>query len=228
MQQFRQGPSVSTALKQPTEIAPSEDPRGQVRLASNTVVSQPGVQGVPGTTRPMSDDPLNYAASVASKEEVAPSVDPRDSTPRESVAAPSNLPPMEIPVARRGRDGRFDITFDHIKFDIEKDAPFDRSLLTDQVEMLSGEPIRIRGYILNTPYQEFSNFVLVRDNLECCFGPGAALYDCIIVKMRPGQTASYTVRPVTVEGVFKLSEMKDPFDESKTVAIYELQGEKVR
>ena len=42
--------------------------------------------------------------------------------------------------------------------------------------------------------------VLVRDNLECCFGPGAALYDCVMVRMNPGKTTNFSIRPVTVEG----------------------------
>jgi hypothetical protein len=69
-------------------------------------------------------------------------------------------------------------------------------------------------------------FVLVRDNLECCFGPGAALYDCVVVNMVEGQSAEFTTRPIAVEGVFSIDELRDP--EGKCLAIYHLQGEKVR
>jgi len=120
-----------------------------------------------------------------------------------------------------------DVTFDDIKFDIKKDAPFKRSMLTEKIEKLADSSIKIRGYILPSFQQKgIKQFVLVRDNMECCFGPGAALYDCIVVEMAPGKSASFTVRPVSVEGKFEISEFKDP--DGKHLAIYRLVGEEVK
>ncbi len=120
-----------------------------------------------------------------------------------------------------------DLTFDDIKFDIEKDGRFKREMLTDKIEGLDGKPIKIRGYILPSFTQKgIKQFVLVRDNLECCFGPGAALYDCILVDMAPGKSASYTIRPVSVEGKFEISEFKGP--DGKHLAIYRMVGEEVK
>ncbi len=225
MSQFENGPQTTSALGNAAERAPDYDPRFQD--AADSQLGSPDSTNIASNT----PEPSGTQSSVGlTSDEAAPTDDPRvlAANSSSSEGATVQKQPVEIPKARRGRDGRFDITFDHIKFEMEKEDPFDRSLLTSQVESLEGEPIRIRGYILNTPYQEFSQFVLVRDNLECCFGPGAALYDCIVVKMTPGKTANYTVRPVTVEGVFRVSEMKDPFDDSKIVAIYEMLGESVR
>jgi hypothetical protein len=135
-------------------------------------------------------------------------------TPKEPAAAPS---PARI----------VDQTFDDIKFDIEPDAPFDRSMLTDKVRDLDGKPIRIRGYILPTAQQRgIKQFVLVRDNQECCFGPGAALYDCILVRMQEGKSAEFSVRPVAVEGKFQVEEFYGP--DEKPLAIYRLDGEAVK
>lgn len=120
-----------------------------------------------------------------------------------------------------------DQTFDDIKFDIEPDAPFDRSMLTDKVRELDGKPIRIRGYILPTAQQRgIKQFVLVRDNQECCFGPGAALYDCILVTMRGDKSTEFSVRPVAVEGEFQVEEFYGPDD--KPLAIYRMAGEAVK
>lgn len=120
-----------------------------------------------------------------------------------------------------------DQTFDDIKFDIEPDAPFDRSMLTDKVRDLDGKRIRIRGYILPTAQQRgIKQFVLVRDNQECCFGPGAALYDCILVRMQGDKSAEFSVRPVAVEGEFKVEEFYGP--DEKPLAIYRLDGEAVK
>lgn len=120
-----------------------------------------------------------------------------------------------------------DKTFDDIKFDIEPGDPFDRSLLTDAIRELDGRRMRIRGYILPTAQKRgIEQFVLVRDNQECCFGPGAALYDCILVTMQEGETAEFSVRPVAVEGEFTIDEFYGP--DGAPLAIYRLAGESVR
>jgi hypothetical protein len=140
------------------------------------------------------------------------------SNPRASTTAPATL--------RTDARGITDITFDTIKFDMQKTEPFLRSMLTPTIEGLAEKRVRIRGYIL-PPFQQtgLTQFVLVRDNLECCFGPGAALYDCILVEMLPGKNTDYDVRPVAVEGVFKIEEFKGP--DGKHLAIYRLDGESV-
>jgi hypothetical protein len=135
-------------------------------------------------------------------------------TPKEPAATPAPAPIV-------------DQTFDDIKFDIEPDAPFDRSMLTDKVRELDGKRVRIRGYILPTAQQRgIKQFVLVRDNQECCFGPGAALYDCILVRMQGDKSAEFSVRPVAVEGEFKVEEFYGP--DEKPLAIYRLDGEAVK
>ena len=116
-----------------------------------------------------------------------------------------------------------DLTFDDLKFEMKKGDPFQRSMLTDKIERLHGERIRIRGFILPSfQASGITQFVLVRDNLECCFGPGAALYDCILVEMAPGKSTSFTVRPVAVEGVFAIKPLLGPG--GKQLAIYRLEG----
>ena len=120
-----------------------------------------------------------------------------------------------------------DITFDDIKFDIKKDARFKRSMLPKKIEKMSGQHVRIRGYILPGFVEKgIKQFVLVRDNMECCFGQGAALYDCILVEMAPGKSTSFTVRPVSVEGEFQIREFRGP--DGKHLAIYRLVGQKVK
>lgn len=119
-----------------------------------------------------------------------------------------------------------DLTFDDIKFDMTKGDPFERSLLTKKIEELNGQKIRIRGFMLPSYQQKgITQFVLVRDNMECCFGPGAALCDCIMVDMK-GSTATFTVRPISVEGVFKIQEFLDP--DGNVLAIFHMDATKVK
>ncbi len=123
-----------------------------------------------------------------------------------------------------------DITFDDIKFDIEKDGAFERKMLTQEIEALDKKTLQIRGYILPASVFKQSGieeFVLVRDNMECCFGPGAALFDCIIVRMEKGKTADFTTRPVAVKGKFEIKEFKYP-DSEEHYAIYSMIANEVR
>jgi hypothetical protein len=124
-------------------------------------------------------------------------------------------------------DRSYDKTFDDLRFEMRLDEPFRRELLTDSIEAMFGQRMRIRGYMFPTAQKSgLREFVLVRDNQECCFGQGAALYDCIFVAMRPGQTAEYSIRPVAVEGTFEFNEIVGP--DGRHLAIYRLEADSAR
>ncbi|NDC63163.1 MAG: DUF3299 domain-containing protein [Planctomycetia bacterium] len=134
---------------------------------------------------------------------------------------PPAVSPTEAPAARPR-----EITFDDVKLDMRKGDPFSRDLVPGRVVALDGQLVRIRGYILPSFQQSgLTQFVLVRDNQECCFGPGAALHDCVVVRMRPGRSTNFSIRPVAVAGVFRLEELRGPG--GKHLAIYAMEGEAV-
>jgi hypothetical protein len=120
-----------------------------------------------------------------------------------------------------------EVTFDDIKLELQKGDPFTPDALTEKVKALDGKNIRIRGYILPSFQQNgIKQFILVRDNMECCFGPGALLHDCIVVEMVPPATTSFSTRPVSVEGTFTIRELKGP--DGNHLAIYHLDGTQVK
>ena len=142
-------------------------------------------------------------------------------------AAETPAAPPSVATPAPGRPAaRSDISFDDIKLDLKKGDPFSRDLLPTRVTALESTPIRIRGYILPSFQQTgLTQFVLVRDNMECCFGPGALLHDCVVVRMKPGKTASFSIRPVAVTGTFRVEELRGP--DGRHLAIYALDGEAV-
>ncbi len=174
-------------------------------------LDSPGLLGGPASTE-FKQNPSQDAHGAVAETSKTPSL------PANNVAA-SRLP--------SGAGGASDITFDTIKFPMEKTERFRSEMLTPAIRALDGKRIRIRGYILPSFQQTgITQFVLVRDNMQCCFGPGAALYDCIVVEMTPGKSTEFKVQPVTVEGAFSVSELLDP--DGKCLAIYHLTGESVR
>ena len=143
-------------------------------------------------------------------------------TPPDQVTAAMPIAKQKSPLGKAQ-----EITFDDIKFEMQKGDLFTRDLLPKRVTSLESQRIRIRGYILPSFQQSgLTQFVLVRDNMECCFGPGAALYDCIVVRMLPGKTASFSIRPVAVSGIFRVEELRGP--DQTHLAIYTLDGEDVQ
>ena len=189
----------------------------------------PGDDAVGGSARPGTSRPrpaaVRWLPVVAWAVLVATGCGPAPA-PVVRTAAP---PPAPAPVASDpAPSGPIrDISFDDIKFDMQKGDPFTRDLLPKRVTALERSRIRIRGYILPSFQQTgLTQFVLVRDNQECCFGPGAALYDCIVVRMLPGRSTNFSIRPVAVEGVFRLDELRGP--DGRHLAIYALEGEGVQ
>jgi len=171
---------------------------------------------VPTTAVPAVDVAAPSSAAESRPAEPRPG-DPRPGDPRPATPAqaePHGAPPLEI-------------TFDDIKLDMQKGDPFTRDLLPRRVTDLERRRVRIRGYILPSFQQSgIEQFVLVRDNQECCFGPGAALHDCVVVRMRPGKSTTFSIRPVAVAGTFRVEELRGP--DARHLAIYALDGEEVR
>ena len=170
-----------------------------------------GSAAVRGDTRATGAAPLEVAAA-----------------PTDPIAEQPAKPTADAVVAKSAESTEpRECTFDTVKFNMEKGDPFHRKLLTPQIEALDGQRIRIRGYMLPSVYQRgLTEFVLVRDNMKCCFGPGAALFDCMFVQFEPGKTTDFSLRPVAVEGVFSIRVLPGP--DGYPLAIYHLLASDVR
>ena len=186
----------------------------------------------------------DQANGVASQTATVPAASPVVAPQQESDAKPGGSPQSRRDAPARPvpqtattapqrpaglpSSGTKEVTFDDIKLELKKEDPYTPEALTDKVKQLNGQSIRIRGYILPSFQQDgITQFVLVRDNMECCFGPGALLYDCILVQMVAPATATFTVRPVSVEGKFSIDPVKDSVN-GRYLAIYHLDGKQVR
>ena len=191
----------------------------------SVVGCSPAEEGVVATD----DDP---AATVA---ETPPPAATIESTTETVVVAPREL--AEDRTSSASALAKGDINFDDLKFDIEKGQPFEDDQLSDRVRSLNGKKVKLSGFILPaSTYKQtgIERFVLVRDNQECCFGPGASLFDCVYVQMVGGNTAEFAVRPVTVEGKFKIDTESYRYpdgigpDGSSHLAVFEIEGVEVR
>ncbi len=160
-------------------------------------------------------------------------------------AAPPTASPAATPVATDGSDdgatrvrqrtmkrsgGVYDLTFDNLEFDIQPDQDFRRDMLTPSIEELDGKSVIIRGFIFDGSIfsrRGIKQFVLVRDNQSCCFGPGAKIYHNIMVEMQPNKSTDFTIRPVQVEGRFSIRPWVNPGD-GKTYSVFHLLAKAVK
>lgn len=87
------------------------------------------------------------------------------------------------------------LTFDDINLlavlNMEPVIPEAVAYMPDWLRSLDGERVRIRGFMYPTFETKVERFALLRDNKECCYGPGAKIYDNIDVQMKPGTLANY-------------------------------------
>lgn len=119
------------------------------------------------------------------------------------------------------------ITFDDLKFEMDKGEKFERKLLSDSINDLAGQRLKLKGYIRPSIRQkDLTKFIFVRDDKECCFGPGAALYDCVLVTLKAGKKSDYTVRPITIEGEFFLKEYTGP--DGRVWAVFRMKDGEVK
>lgn len=221
--------AVATGSGQPTSPAegasaePAKDGQSTAEAAEKPANSVSGDQSTSsGQSEQSGERPADQPAAVDAANPPPPASSASDGANRPTR---DHMAPQQVAT---GGDGRArNITFDNLKFEMEdpKSRLFKREMLTDEIEKLSGNRVRIRGFILPGALEEFSNFVLVRDNQECCFGPGAAIYDSMMVDMTDGQIVKFSTRPVTVEGTFEVKEVVGP--DNRHWSIYRLTATKV-
>ena len=102
-------------------------------------------------------------------------------------------------------------------------------MLPEAVEQLDGQTVVIRGFMLASSVLQqtgIEQFVLVRDNQQCCFGPGGYVYHNVRIQMQEGKTASFQVRPVAVEGQLAIDPWIGP--DGKCYSVYKLTASSVR
>ncbi len=176
------------------------------------------------TATPSASSPTESVASASA-----------ESKRSETKAAPRPTDPQLAdqkvrPRTMRRAGGVLDLTFDDLEFDIEADEDFLPEMLGENIRALDGKSVILRGFILGASVfqqQGFDEFVLIRDNQQCCFGPGAKIYHNVMVEMEDGKTADFSFRPVQVAGVLSIRPWVNPGD-GKTYSVFHLAATSVK
>jgi hypothetical protein len=79
-------------------------------------------------------------------------------------------------------------------------------LIPREVRELEGKPIYLKGYIYPTGREyDLTQFVLCKDNAQCCFGGQPALQDMIGVMLKNNRTTNYDDALMGVAGTLRLN-----------------------
>ena len=220
--------------------------RNQHQLANSTVLSICGFLFLGITTQhafarqvdqtPKSEPAPNTAKTENAKE--TPTAKPltKRPDPRTPVVEDKTQPKTEREIAqertaREAAKRKGEITFDDIKFDIEKGGEFKPEMITPELKKLDKKVITLRGFMLPASvFQQkgIKKFVLVRDDRECCFGPGAALFDCVMVDMAAGKSADFSIRMVAVKGKFEIDTESFKDGNGGYEAVYKITAEEAK
>jgi len=81
----------------------------------------------------------------------------------------------------------------------------------DWLHSLNGAYVRIRGYMRpGFEAEDITQFLFVRDNGECCYGPIPKIYDMIAVELADGESTDLIEgTPFDVEGTFRIEPHAD-------------------
>jgi len=92
-----------------------------------------------------------------------------------------------------------------------------------EVAALDGKPIFIKGYMYPQRITSgLTEFVLLKDTGECCFGGNPKLTDMIVVKFQNGMTVNHREQQlVNVAGIFRA---KQVVQSGELTAVYSLEG----
>lgn len=95
--------------------------------------------------------------------------------------------------------------------------------IAPEVAALDGKPIYIKGYMYPTrQLTDISEFLLVKDTGQCCFGGSPKPSDMIVVKFQDGMTVNHREQQlVGIGGIFHSGTL---VPSGQNIAVYMLEG----
>lgn len=89
---------------------------------------------------------------------------------------------------------------------------------------LDGEKVFIKGYVYPTSKSTFNQFVLCRDNGDCCFGGSPKWSDMILVRLKEGEEMQFSRWQKKVAGTLRIKPVVQQQDGDVTMNIvYQLE-----
>lgn len=175
-------------------------------------------------TRVVRGEPLKPPAPVPDPEPPPPPAPP--------VLEPLRPIGVEPAPAAKKDDGHLGLTFDklasyqYVYPDIQAGEPL-KDQIPESVKKLSGQDVSIQGFMIPVKLESdrVVEFLLVRNQLACCFGVVPRMNEWLHIKMAPGKSSSYSVDlPITVYGRLDVGEL---VEEGVVMSLYRMEATEV-
>ncbi len=103
-----------------------------------------------------------------------------------------------------------------------------KNKIPDDIKSLNGKNVRIRGYFYPTDMTNggtIKDFLLLRNQIYCCFGDAVRINEWISVTMSDGKPfkANFTSRPVILYGKLEVGEK---YDNGSLMNLYRMKADK--
>ncbi len=104
-----------------------------------------------------------------------------------------------------------------------------KNQIPDKVKSLNGKKVAIQGYFYPVDIENggiIKDFMILRNQITCCFGCAVRINEWISVTMRDGKSlkADFTSRPVTLYGTLEVGEK---FDNGCLMNLYRMKADKM-
>ncbi len=207
----------ASAVSVPDAVDSVETPVGEQTTESDDATSKSG--DAPDDATDKDDD---------TAPEIAATPLMRRPPPQEQIGAPE---PKSRQRSTLRRGGVRDIIFDDLEFEIEPDQHYEPEMLTDKIRKLDGKKVILRGFMDSSSIFQrkgIKQFVLIRDNSICCFGPGAKIYHNVQIDMDGKASAEFPgLKPMEIEGKFSIKPWTNPGD-GKVYSVFHILATKAK
>jgi hypothetical protein len=222
--------SLANDQKQSSEEQPQapEEPANPKRPESHLATTEGAVNeptaNEPAATEPAATEPA-ATEPVTSERAATEKLDEAKRAPTAGPARPKP-PPADRTPRRPGEAEK--ITFEDLNLGMPADVVFRPFMLSgSRAEELADTRVSIIGYMHagQEAQRGITKFILLK-NTQCKFGPGGQADHLCDVRLRDGDTTSFTTSPIKIEGTLRI----DPFQgqDGNTWSVFRLDDAQIR
>ena len=151
---------------------------------------------------------------------LAGSLEPFDTTPKP-------LPKLPDAPKPEGLADHKDITFDFVAdyvYEFPEPGQPARDQIPQKIKDLAGKKVAIKGFMIpiRTEGEQVVEFILVRNQMACCYGAVPRMNEWVHVKMAEKCYAPYAIDiPITVFGTLEVGEV---YEDGIVMSLYRMQS----
>lgn len=112
----------------------------------------------------------------------------------------------------------------NVTFDLLSGYDYEKEQIPELVKSLDGQRVAITGFMLPVDFEQgkVTSFILLNNQMGCCFGIMPRMNEFIYVKMKPNTSTKFmTDIPITVLGKFEIGQ------DNLIGSLYGIEAEKV-